>query len=241
MTFIGKLFLMLNLGLSLVMATAAFAAYSSGIDWSDKKGSGGQPDGKLVAVKAELGELEKQLRLADDTWRVTRAELIDREQYRLVMRDGYARELQAVYAGKAALRTVGPDRPDGQLNLVPAEEAPGVPLMPLNVYQARVKELREENDRIRRDLQAKLAENIELTNQLTGSPDGQVKGLRRLLFEEREKNLGIVNEAGIVEGMRINALVEKQLVEKRLDSVLESVEQLQKYLKMKHGVDAVKR
>jgi hypothetical protein len=67
-----------------------------------------------------------------------------------------------------------------------------------------------------------------------------VKGLRRLLFEEREKNLGIVSEAGITEGMRINAMVESQLVNKRLDSVLESIELLQKYLKMKHGVDAAK-
>lgn len=248
MTFIGKLFVMLNLGLSLIMATAAFAAYSSGIDWSDKKGASGQPDGKLVAVKADIAEVEKQLRLADDSWRTIRAELLDREQYRLTERGRYAAHLREVYTGLNAqgkavpsVSTVGPDRPDGQLNMVPAEEAAGVSLMSLTTYQARVKELRDENGRIRQDFEAKLKENTELTNQLTGSPDGKVKGLRRLLFEEREKNLGLVSEAGIAEGMRINAMVESQLVNKRLDSVLESIDLLQKYLKLKHGVDAAKK
>jgi hypothetical protein len=249
MTFIGKLFVMLNLGLSLAMATAAFAAYSSGIDWSDKKGAAGQPDGKLVAVKAEITELGQQLALVDQSWRAIRSELLDREQYRLATRDFYAAQLREVYTGSKdaagrvvpAVRTVGPDRPDGGLNMVPAEEAPGVTLMSLSFYQARVKDLRDENARIRKDLEAKLAENTALTNRLTGSPDGKDKGLRRLLFEEREKNLGLVSEAGITEGMRINALVESQLVNKRLDSITQSVEQLQKYLKMKHGVDAAKK
>lgn len=241
MTFLGKLFVALNLGLSLIMATAAFAAYASSVDWSERKGTAGQPDGKLVAVKAELNELGQQLSLADQTWREIRRELLDREQYRLTVRAFYGAQLREVYTARGGIRTVGPDRPDGQVNLIPAEELPGTPLMSLVVYQTRVKALGDENTRIRKDLEAKLAENIALTNRLTGSPDGKDKGLRRLLFDEREKYLGLVSEAGITEGMRINALVESQLVNKRLESITASVEQLQKYLKMKHGVDAARR
>ncbi len=234
MTFIGKLFVLVNLALSLILATAAFGVYSSSIDWSDNKGKSGQPDGRLVAVKAEIAELGKLLNQAEADWQEVRNELLQREQARRASRDVYADQLAALYQGKAAVRMVGPDLPDGRLNLVPAEEVPGVPLMPLNVYVDKVRELREENATLRKEIEAKVKENTELTNQLIG--EGDKKGLRQLLVEEREKNLGILTEEAIMEGLRINTLVEEQLILKRQASVQQTVEELVKYLKQKHQV-----
>ncbi|MFO0880323.1 MAG: hypothetical protein U0840_23510 [Gemmataceae bacterium] len=241
MTFIGKLFVLVNLALSLVMAVTAFTTYSAGLDWSNFKGDKDRPPGKLTAVVAEIAELGKQLALADETLRGTQVDLQTREDQRRVDRDLYVRELRDLISGKGPVKAVAPDAPNAPPGtpprLVPAEETAGVPLQPLPYYIARLQELRDENGRIRMDLAARVKEDTELTNQLAGDADGKTKGLRRVLAEERDKTLGLISEEGIVEGLRVNTIVESQLILKRLDSINQSIDLLRAYLKKRHGVD----
>src|SRR5262245_20508810 len=93
MTFVGKLFVLVNLMFSLILAAGAFVVYSSGIDWSE-------PKGKLVPVKAEIGELTKQLQLADASWGAVRTELLDREDQRRGDRAFYAQQLSELFTSK---------------------------------------------------------------------------------------------------------------------------------------------
>jgi hypothetical protein len=237
MTFLGKLVVLVNLVFSAGLAIAAFAAYSSGIDWSTNKGDKDRPAGKLVAVQAEIAELTKQLQLADSSWRDARAELRQTEDRRRADRTFYQTELHNLFVSKDPINIVGPDAP-GATTARPAMVKPDPALSSLTVYQGEVQQLREQNARLRKDLDAKVKEDTALTNLMTGDPEKKTKGLRKELVEERDKYLGLNSEAGIAAGMRINALVERELIQKRLDSVNEGVAQLRKYLKMKHGVDA---
>lgn len=247
MTYLGKVFALLNLGLSLLLATAAFSTYTTGVDWSDTAAKGNQPAGKLAPLKAELTEISKQLGIAEANWKIARAELWRREDQRRADRVWYAEKLRALYVGKGPVEVVAPSRPgaqtgsSGRPEMVPAEESPGVRLQPLAFYAAKVQELRDENGRIRKELEAKVKEHAELTSQVIGDPERKLKGLRTLINEERAKRLGITDEEGIVEGLRINTLVESELVVKRLESIDERVRELTNYLKKRHGVDVLDR
>jgi len=246
MTFLGKLFLFLNLALSLALATFAFGVYSSGIDWSDNPAKGAQQPGKLVARKNEVNELSKnQLPLANQSWKAARTELWTREDQRRVERAWYATELSKLYPNKEGVvvqqvvqEKAGGDG-GGRPKLEPAAEAEGVPLRTLGYYLARQQEHREENARIRMELEAKVKEDVELTNQLTGDPERKTRGLRQLLNDERAKRLGIIDEVGITEGIRVNTTVGSELVLRRLESINQRIRELEAYLKKVHGVDAV--
>jgi hypothetical protein len=239
MTFIGKLFLCVNLVLSLAMATAGFAAFSSGVDWSDNAAKGAQPAGKLVAKKAEVADLGKQLALAFDSWKVAGDVLTTREDERRVERVWYTAELAKLFEPKN-VQIVSPDKPGettGRPTLVPGVEIGMVPLMGMAHYIAKLQEHRDENVKIRTDLEAKIKEDTDLTTQLTGDPERKTRGLRRTIVEEREKRLGIIEEAGLVEGLRVNRMVEAELILKRLEAIEERVRELTTYLKKVHDVD----
>jgi hypothetical protein len=240
MTFLGKLFVLVNVTLSAVLAFLAFGVYSGSIDWSDNPAKAGQPPGKIVAKKAEITELGQQLKLADDTRKMARAVVFSREEQRRGDREWYSRHLRDLYTGKGQVKIVAADKgldAAGRPVMVDAEEAPGIPLMSLTVYSTRWQDLRAENARIRKDLEAKVKEDTDLTIQLTGDSEGKTKGMRRILAEERVKFAGVIDEQGVVEGLRVNTAVESELVLKRLETLNERLTELTKYLKMKSGVD----
>lgn len=243
MTLFGKLFVLVNLAASLVLGTMAFSIYSNGIDWSDNKGTAGGPPGRLAVKKADVTELSKQLAFTADGWAAARNEVWTREDARRAYRGYYAGELEKLYTSKNAVDQLSPD---GQLDqrgvpqLVPAFEVPDVRLQSLSYYLEKSRELTAENARLRKELEAKVKEDTELTNRLTGDPERKTKGLRMLIADERVKRQGITDEIGIVEGLRVNRLVESELILKRLSSINERVQELTAYLKQRHKVDAAK-
>lgn len=242
MTFIGKLFVLVNLAMSLMLATLAFIAYSAGIDWSNNAAKAGQDPGKIVPRKSQMDDLLKaQLPLAEQNWRSARKDLWEREDVRRTDREWYAKQLREVEEGKGPLQVVVrnkdgmADPGKGELPLVDAEEVAGTPLQPRKEYVKRIENDRAENVKIRADLEEKVKEDTKLTNELVG--EGKKKGLRREVTEEREKRLGVVAEQGIVESLQINSAVDSELVLKRLESIDERVRELSSYLRVRHGVD----
>jgi hypothetical protein len=225
----------INLALSLGMATIAFGIYANGVDWSDKAAKGTQPAGMFVGKDAEIKDLGSQLNVADGSWRAARLVVFTREEQRRVDREWYALQLREMFTGKNIVQMVDPDKgpadASGRPTLVNALEAPMVPLQPMHVYLARFQQARDENNRIRKDLEARVKEDIDLTNQLTGDPDRKTKGIRRLITDERVKQEGLIAETGIVEGLRVNRIVEAELILKRLDSISDRVRELEEYLR----------
>lgn len=241
MTLLGKVFVLVNLALSLVMATLAFGVYANGIDWSNNPAKGTQSAGRFVAKKAEIDDLSKGITLSYETWRTANKELLTKEEQRRFDRRWYAAELEKLYTAKGQVLMVAQEKgaadAAGRPTLVPAveNEVEKAPLQGMQVYHERLKQITEERERIRKELEAKVKEDTELTNQLTGDPERKTKGLRRLLTEERTKQEGLIAETGIEEALRINREVESELILKRLDSLNERIRELEAFLKMNGG------
>src|ERR1019366_6927576 len=75
MTFIGKLFVMINLALSLLMAGTAFGLYVSAIDLTDRPAKDGQPEGKLLTLRKGIDDVLARLPLAEGSWKAARQEV----------------------------------------------------------------------------------------------------------------------------------------------------------------------
>jgi len=243
MTFIGKLFVMINLTVSLLMAAVAFGLYVGGIDWTDKPAKEGQPEGKLLPLRKEIDDILVRLPIAETSWSAARAEVQSREDVRRIERDWADKEMAKLLTGKDQVYVVDaatPLGPGGRPNMV-LGEFNGQPLMTRGVYDDRLKGHQMENAKLREDLAKKVKEDEDLTRRLTGDKDGdpepRIRGIRRELAEERVKRLGIIDEQGITEGLQINVAVESELILKRLDALDERIQELGRYLKRKHSLD----
>src|SRR3954453_19711881 len=110
MTFLGKLFVMLNLALSLMLGATAFGVFTSGVDFSDTPAKGSVPAGKLLPVKTDLDETLKQMPIAETSWQTARSELLAREDKRRDERDWYAKELRKLVVEKGKIQEVDQNR-----------------------------------------------------------------------------------------------------------------------------------
>ncbi|MFM7151340.1 MAG: hypothetical protein ACKO23_16005 [Gemmataceae bacterium] len=241
MTFIGKLLLLVNFAFSLMLAAVAFAAYSSSLDWSDRKETAKALGGVLAPLRADIAEVSKQVAQAQESWKTSRYDLFAREELRRANRLFYQQRLQEPLNSKNPLSMPVLEAP-GEIGtqpprMVDAEDVPGVRLQPYPVYVAQAKQLREENEQVLKELEAKVKEDAELTNQLLGDPEKQIRGLRDQLSEERHKILGITRELGIMEGLRVNTNVQSEIILKRNEAVNERIRELEAFLKAKTALD----
>jgi hypothetical protein len=261
MTLLGKLFVMFNLVLSLMLGATAFGVFSSGLDFSDTPAKGSQPAGKLLPVKTDLDETLKQMPIVETSWQTARTELLAREDKRRLERDWYATELRKLVVEKGKIQEVDQNQekaneqkreqdrartgilaPAALPVLAFAKDPGGADLMGLPFYVARLASLRADNAAVRKMLDEKLREDTVLTRKLAGDPENpKVRGLRQQVAEERVKKAGIMDEQGIAEGMRINSAVESELIFKRLEALDERIQELVRYLKKKHNVDVPAR
>ena len=244
MTFIGKLFVMINLTISLLMAVTAFGLYVAGIDWSDKAGKDGQPAGKMLGVRKDIEDVLARLPVAEGSWKSNRAELFSREDVRRTERLWSDTEMAKLVGGKGPVSmvdaTASATNPSARPILIPAEFG-GQPLMTRDIYDTRLGDHQRENAMLRDDLAKKVKEDDDQTRRLAGDkdtdPEPRVRGIRRELVEERFKRLGIVDEQGVTSGLQINVAVESQLILDRLDDLDGRIQELGRYLKKKHNVD----
>jgi hypothetical protein len=244
MTFIGKLFVMINLALSLLMAATAFGLFVSGIDWTDKAGKDGQPGGKLLTLRKDIDEVLARLPVAEKSWKAARADLFAREDLRRTERLWTDAEMAKLTGGKEqvyAVETPAPGANPAARPTMALAEVFGQPLMTREVYDDRLALHQKENTAIRVDLEKKVKEDEALTRKLAGDKEGdpepRIRGIRRELVEERAKRLGIIDEQGITNSLEINVKVDSQLSADRLQALDERIQELVRYLKNKHKVD----
>ena len=247
MTFIGKLFVMINLAISLLMAVTAFGLYASGIDWTDRAAKDGQPEGKLQGLRKEIDDVVARLKLAEGSWKSARADLRAREDVRRIERAWSDGEMAKLAGGKGPVQVIDPV----ELAKKPAERmmprataflGQDPPALETRVfYDAELETHQKKNTTVRVALTQKVKEDEDLTRTLAGDKEGEpeprLRGIRREIAEERVKRLGLIDEQGITKALEVNVAVESELILKRLDALDERILELGRYLKKKHNVD----
>ena len=244
MTFIGKLFVMINLALSLLMAATAFGLFVSGIDWTEKAGKDGQPGGKSLAIQADIKGVLERLPVAERSWKAARADVFAREDLRRTERLWTDAEMAKLAGGKEqvfAVETAAPGANPAARPTMALAEVFGQPLMTREVYDERLAANQKENAATRVELEKKVKEDEVLTRKLAGDKEGdpepRIRGIRRELVEEQAKRLAIIDEQGITNSLDINVKVDSQLSANRLQALDERIQELVRYLKNKHKVD----
>jgi hypothetical protein len=233
MTLLGKILVFVNLALSLLMATWAFAVWSNRIDFSNTSASGEKAAGEFAQRASEIAALWEGVPPAELTWKTAQTELRDREQRRLADRGWYQDELNHLrnkataadpcrtitYADHNDERTgtrkgeVLLDPATGRPALAAAKDRFGKPLLALAWYLNEEQKLLASMEVAQKKHEAQMTEAIQLTEQLVGSPGK--KGLHQRLIDERNKLKDVQAEEEMVRPMLINSVVESELILKR--------------------------
>jgi hypothetical protein len=256
MTFIGKLFVIVNVTLSLVLAGLAFALYMTGIDWSDNPAKGAKPEGETLVLRKqlekEMGQLgfkgllqggEKSQKAAR-SWEAARVGLWEAEEYRRKLRPEYAKRLQSLIMSK------GPGNPQ-EVELVghlPAMDKTGFPkmkdaehhdkpLLPKATYFTNIGQKRTEALELDQKLTRHYKTDLGHTNKIVGDKDlkGADPGLLALLARERDKREWLDEEMRLVESQDVNTRIDGSAVERSYGSVVERIQELEAFL-AKRGV-----
>lgn len=264
MTFLGKLFVMVNVGISLTMAFLAFGLYAHGVDWGYDVASPGKQGGVFEERDKEIKALSPSIGPSDANWAKARAELWKAEDERREAREEYVKELkydrsQAAPVGDAmddadkAARTVVVDEktyrpvmqkaPKGHLPEIArgakvrsekGKEAEAPYLYSRDYYVVRLASLHEKNLVLLKELDKLIDQDVELTREMY---DEKTKvGLRTYIDEERDKRRGLEEELRVVRPLYVNTSIEAALSRKRLTSLQEQIKGLNEYIKSR-GMD----
>lgn len=250
MTFIGKLFVMLNLALSLLMAGLAFGLYMTGIDWSDNPAKQGRPEGQSLVLRKklekELGQLgfRSVLKGADSpqgvarSWEAARISFAQAEDLRTKYRPEYATRLQRLLSGPGAIQEVVLknhlpefDPRSGFLVMTDAKHN-GKPLASRSTYFKDIALQRGESFDLDGKLTKQYKEDVSHTNAIIGDKDkmGSTSGLLFLLARDREKRQGLIEELTLIEGQDVNTKIDAAAVQRSYQSVKDRIEELERFL-----------
>jgi len=112
MTFLGKLCVMINVGISLMMAFAAVALYFNGVDWGYDVAEPGKAGGVLKQKQDEIKDVGQIQPASEDSWKRARPVLWQVEQERREARAEFVAQLEwnrNTYAEKDGKGILGPD------------------------------------------------------------------------------------------------------------------------------------
>jgi hypothetical protein len=243
MTFAGKLFVMLNVALSLLFAAGAFGMYVTGMDWSYDPAKPGTPGGILKTLEDEIKRDRDMQYYVENSWRQAREELRRREEARRGERQFYVVQFdfnrnKATADNPARIVDVDPKThlpkldKQGRPVLVAASDRFGKPLQSVIEYEKQLDRAHRDNVALLDDLKKEIQEDIRLTNLLVDAPGR--KGLRTQLVEERAKREGLIAEVQLVRPLDVNADAESELVKKRMDSQAERIKELENYIKKRN-------
>jgi hypothetical protein len=251
MTKLGKVLVVANFVVSVVVAGWAAGFYFTAIDWSNNPAKQDSPAGQLVGRVDRIKELLNEARPAEAGWREARAMVRDREAFRAGDRALYQNEIAFVYTGgpkNEQLHEIVIDDKSGQPALVPVDASNkayfrvtlrdlkdrfGKPLRSLDFYAKAYADnlvaLKKGNDALTVLVNA----DADLTVELAGGTkiDGMVveKGLRKRIEDERVKGLDALAEYEIVRPLLIKTvgdsdflLARRRQLEKRIKDLQEA-------------------
>jgi hypothetical protein len=251
MTLFGKILVLLNLALALMLAAWSFNIYANGIDWTDRKDTKTTPPrmGEFAKRAAQLDELWKGVPAVQQDWLRERAALANEERSLVDERAWYDGEVRYVLVGPAKNKgifqvAIAPqDDPNtgvkkGQV-LLDAQGHPQrepirdpqnnpLPLQSLAEYNKEEDSILKEIEKLVAEHSAQIAEASALTDKIIGDKDKGIRGLQKRINDEQAKNADLLAEIKLVEPQFINTLVEAQLVNKRHDQMKKRIDELKK-------------
>jgi hypothetical protein len=124
MTFLGKLFVMVNVAVSLFMAFAAFGLYANTVDWGYDAAKPGQAGGVIKEKQAEIKEFTTMQGPVENAWKQARTTLADAEQARRDDKAFFASELNHLTSvAQPEVPKAGPAREIKFKDLLPVRDA----------------------------------------------------------------------------------------------------------------------
>ncbi len=246
MTFIGKLFVMVNVAVSLMLMVAGLGLFATRVDWTDAPAKGGAPAGVMSAKKAALKDVTETIRPAEATWSASYGELFVQEKNRATNRQFFSDRLADVRGDpdtgrqpQMAVLNAGLPVLDaiGQPKLAPATNRQGEPgLKSLKFYEGELVKKHAENEAELKRFNAEVTKDIALTDELIGK-DGK-KGLRDLINDEKVKREGLEAEIEQTGPLFINAKVEAAVSQRRIDLLDEQIKSLKERVRSLEKLDA---
>jgi hypothetical protein len=256
MTLLGKILVFVNVLLSFLMFSLAFALYTNRIDWSASPSKGEKPAGMLVARQERVKAASAALVVAGDRWREALNGFAgDATRPR---RDGlpaWEKRLaddRVWYAAQLAEARKGPDGKGDKVPVKWVKLGPdGLPILdpktgrPTLVNAERRKSdkegeagrplycedwYRKEMTRLTQAIDAEQTayqEQVKLATDLTQQAIGP-KGLRQRIIDEQVKNSRIKEEMRDLTGRQTNAEVETEILQSRREQLEARVEELKK-------------
>ena len=247
MTLFGKILVLLNLALALMLAAWSFNVYANGVDWTDRKDAKSTPPrmGEFAVRAAKLDELWKNVAPAQKDW-LDQRDVLAKEERRLAEeRVWYDKELHYVLFGPAknknVLNVATADKPDAKNGQILLDEQGYPQLVPIrdpngNALQLQsLAEYNRDDETVLKDIEAQIAahaanisESNALTDKIIGDKAKGIRGLQQRIYDEQAKNAEVLAESKLIEPQFINTMVEAQLVNKRHDQMTKRIEELKK-------------
>lgn len=246
MTLFGKILVLLNLALALMLAAWSINIYANGIDWTDRKSP---RMGEFAKRAAKLDELWKGVPAVQQDWLRQRAALAKEDRSLAEERAWYDKEIHYVLAGPAKNKGIfqvalaAQDDPNtgikkgqvlldaqGNPQLEPIRDPNNNPLQlqSLAEYNTEADSILKEIEKLVAEHSAQIAEASSLTDKIIGDKDKGIRGLQKRINDEQAKNADLLAEIKLVEPQLINTLVEAQLVGKRHNQMQRRIEELRK-------------
>jgi hypothetical protein len=237
MTLFGKILVVLNLMLGMLMLSWALGVYTQRIDWHSKGGGPDKPMGEIAKRAERSVQLWRALQGSESRWALASRDAWKPQQQRALLAQWYEAQLKTLDAGQAPVKW--PVYKDGRLVIandkglfVPlleeGKDRAGQPLRPLEVYK---KEIEATQKGIQVELEKLLKaqkEDTELTLKLGGDIEsgGKIKGMRQRLHEEQIKQERVEAEVKILSPLLVNSEVEGELLQKRHDQLVRRIAEL---------------
>ena len=211
MDLFGKILVLANFALSLMMAAVGGAVLYYRVDWSDAPADAatGAPAGELVARIAEVKKLQALVTPADAAWRKARASLLAQEERRKGDEIWYAAELEHLKTGDAPILAVvfdkGATTPDpannGRPQMAPVADRFGKALHSLVWYNQQQGAVNGDITTVLDKIDKVSQEDKALTSLLLTEKqaDGSVlRGLLDRIKDEASKQDAIADENDLV-------------------------------------------
>jgi hypothetical protein len=236
MTFLGKIVVLVNVVVCVVLLGMTAAVVGGRVDWSSAKPAEGKPAGVLAQRDARFKELCGALVAAENRFRTARQQLYLVENQRPLDRQWYDKEIAELLSGKDGntktqvkfvvtkdgLPVLNPQDFNRPL-LQPALDRAGQPLFSSAYYAEALLATHNSITDEQQRYQKALDEDARLADQIIGP-----KGLRAVIALEQAKRASVEQEYKDLEPRLTNSQVDTYLLKERQEQLEKRVEELKK-------------
>ena len=241
MTWLGKLLVLANMLLSVVLLGVAAGLLFNRVDWSNNSAAKDQPAGELRKRLDRIKELGAPYQVAQQRFRAARARLQVAEVRRSESQRWHADTLAVADAGRggkadvpiAALvmqngRTVPDPRDANRVRMEEAKDRAGGGLLARKHYRDRLEEVHKDILKEQSDLQAITERAKKLTREMVGPDPGMdgPKGLYDEIKDEKDKLATVEQEIKSLRFRNTVAAVELDALTRRLEHLRQRVAEL---------------